>query len=899
MHIEQTFFSISQLIKRVLRSDRGKLHIEMIVKKVGTESLCFNIEKKLTNLVYFSVIECLVNEYQNEKNENELIGETVEQRTEYFLSSRTTPEYLEVFFKKYPVLKMQLIRKIEDYQDYVLEILTNYSKNKNNLNQLYGISLGKVNDISLSLGDKHDGKTVSIVSCENMEIVYKPRKLDTDLLVYELVDLVDNLNDVRINIRRPLILNGKNYSWQEYIKPESCNNFQGVERYYKRAGMYLAIFFILGATDLHYENLIASGEHPMFIDLETISYGKQNESVRNYQFKTYETSVLSTALLPMNTNNGIFDVNLSGLFTKNQQSKSIINSVLSTHDEYDWVYINQPFDFLPTANLVTLNDKVVNVELVLPILKSSFSNSLKVIQDHKKLFFETMYNNLSSEMQIRQLIRPTRVYGKFLEFSTSPKYLTSFNAQENLFDILFSKFEIGEHGYLRVEEEIAKMKEGYIPSFYSHPNEKHLYSNGKVICENYYMSSFVSFFEEKLNLLTNDVILYQERFIEFSTASLHSSSELMTLNNNFEEHFIDKSQIDELLHDYLSYQSKFFINLTQDEVDYFSLFAAGEIYTLANGSYGLYDTGGLIVLLFSSDKYRQVALKMYNNLLARLKFEMEIDEKSDMSPSIFTGIGGMMYLSLFLYKHTLKQSYLDDFYFTLTAVYELVQVSEKGNYFDYISGIAGIIHFLANAKENFPNIDLGDIYILINILFDDYMMIQDIGLAHGKAGLGVGLASAYAITNDKDIFEKALIIRDELVEFLLLSNLDSSWCKGSSGILMGIKMLEDKLDDHAMADFRELESRMFNEANEMGQLCLCHGSFGVLDVLYSMKDENEKNDFGKQLLDKFDLPDIRKTKWMKGMDSIYDSFMIGATGVLYTMKRLQGSDLPSITCLEF
>ena len=36
-----------------------------------------------------------------------------------------------------------------------------------------------------------------------------------------------------------------------------------------RSGVWLAVFDALGTSDLHYENMIASGEHPMFIDLET------------------------------------------------------------------------------------------------------------------------------------------------------------------------------------------------------------------------------------------------------------------------------------------------------------------------------------------------------------------------------------------------------------------------------------------------------------------------------------------------------------------------------------------------------------------------------------------------------------------------------------------------------
>ena len=42
-------------------------------------------------------------------------------------------------------------------------------------------------------------------------------------------------------------------------------------RFYRRQGALLALLYALEATDFHAENLIASGEFPVLIDLETFS----------------------------------------------------------------------------------------------------------------------------------------------------------------------------------------------------------------------------------------------------------------------------------------------------------------------------------------------------------------------------------------------------------------------------------------------------------------------------------------------------------------------------------------------------------------------------------------------------------------------------------------------------
>ena len=44
----------------------------------------------------------------------------------------------------------------------------------------------------------------------------------------------------------------------------------GCKRFFRRAGAWLALFHCFAASDMHQENMIAAGDHPVPIDLETI-----------------------------------------------------------------------------------------------------------------------------------------------------------------------------------------------------------------------------------------------------------------------------------------------------------------------------------------------------------------------------------------------------------------------------------------------------------------------------------------------------------------------------------------------------------------------------------------------------------------------------------------------------
>ena len=66
------------------------------------------------------------------------------------------------------------------------------------------------------------------------------------------------------------MLNRDGYGWVEYVEYQPCSDETAVERFYQRAGMLLCSIYVLRGNDCHHENLIASGEHLVLIDMETL-----------------------------------------------------------------------------------------------------------------------------------------------------------------------------------------------------------------------------------------------------------------------------------------------------------------------------------------------------------------------------------------------------------------------------------------------------------------------------------------------------------------------------------------------------------------------------------------------------------------------------------------------------
>ena len=157
------------------------------------------------------------------------------------------------------------------------------------------------------LGDLHNGghSMHTVVFSDGTRIVYKPKDLRVNVA---LCALVDRLNRAAppLELRAVRALARDGYGWTEFIEHTPCTDEQGVERYFARAGAWLALSYCLAAGDMHQENIIAAGEHPVLIDVETLlqpamgepaDQGPESQAFHD-ALKIVADSVMSVGMLP-------------------------------------------------------------------------------------------------------------------------------------------------------------------------------------------------------------------------------------------------------------------------------------------------------------------------------------------------------------------------------------------------------------------------------------------------------------------------------------------------------------------------------------------------------------------------------------------------------------------------
>jgi class II lanthipeptide synthase len=153
-----------------------------------------------------------------------------------------------------------------------------------------GRPCGRVLEARSGLSDPHDGgRTVAVVRfASGLRVVYKPRPLGLEAAFHRFVTWW-NRQAGGPALFAPRSLDRGAYGLMEFVAHEGCADRAAAGRYWERAGALLAVALLLDATDLHCGNVIAHGEHPVLVDLETLLQPR---------WPGEERSLLDTGLVP-------------------------------------------------------------------------------------------------------------------------------------------------------------------------------------------------------------------------------------------------------------------------------------------------------------------------------------------------------------------------------------------------------------------------------------------------------------------------------------------------------------------------------------------------------------------------------------------------------------------------
>lgn len=367
----------------------------------------------------------------------------------------------------YPVLERWMDGAVARWLENVARLLTRFEADKPDLAALIGKRADEIGleGIRFGLGDSHrGGKSVAQLQLSGgVKLLYKPRSLAIDAHFSEL--LTDIGRNLPFDFKLPRQVMKQGYGWVEFIQYAGCTDSDEIDLYYRRLGALLAILYTLGATDFHYENIIAHGAQPVLIDLETF-FRPRTPILGTETNEDNESSVLRTGLLPQRLviGDGEGGSDISGVSDAEGQDAPVERLVLEQDENGEFVFRRARGQLLGAQNVPMLNgEKVALTAAHGRMIKQGFTLSYRYLASNKTALSEALETFADDE--IRVIFRGTLYYSHLLDESRHPALLLSEENVARHFGAIRESSKDFAVGALLVEDEIAILQRRDVPLF--------------------------------------------------------------------------------------------------------------------------------------------------------------------------------------------------------------------------------------------------------------------------------------------------------------------------------------------------------------------------------------------------------------------------------------------------
>jgi type 2 lantibiotic biosynthesis protein LanM len=343
---------------------------------------------------------------------------------------------LLAFFEEYPVLARLVGTATHLWVEAHLELLQRLAADWPALQRTFGGdgALGQVMAAQPSLSDPHRGRrsVVALTFASGRQVVYKPKDLGTEEAYHRLLAWL-NARGAPLPFRVVEVLNRTTHGWVEFVEHLPCGDQEEARRYYRRAGMLLCLVYALEGTDCHGENLIASGEHPVLVDLETLLHHRAREEDQGdgaaaslLAYEQLNHSVLRTGLLPSweVRADGRVAVDVSGLGADAEQETAFRAPRWRAINTDRMALEPVPSVLRPGPSVPRLDGVPLRLDAYGDDVLTGFRQMYRFLVDQREaLLAPDSPLQALARQRVRFLHRPTRVYGLLQHKLLDPAFL--------------------------------------------------------------------------------------------------------------------------------------------------------------------------------------------------------------------------------------------------------------------------------------------------------------------------------------------------------------------------------------------------------------------------------------------------------------------------------------------
>lgn len=837
-------------------------------------NITYNLPKRIKQIY----LRILVQDIHRLKEDNRLRGNNSEEEYEdyrqRFLKDRS---YVHKLCEGYPEMKRLLFLQIERLVQLFWDIEAAVSKDKEHLVKDFcsGQDFGRIQKVECGFSDSHNGgKAVAKVKLDNgYTLIYKPHSLGKELLFQEVYGHF--LEYAGLENNKIQMLDCGSYGWQAYVRQQECHSIQEVERYFQRLGILLFLCYLMNANDIHQENIIASGEYPFLLDLETFPGCRRQIHIQNAEQKVRESinsSVLCTGLLPVLMWGGSGEGIIVSALHRGQKELTPFRLPVACQLGSSEIHIEyQQKELTAGSSLPVYKGRDVNSADYEANLVKGFTAAYRFMLEDKEQL-EKMLESFF-EYKSRVLLRHTQQYSMFLQTSLYPEFLES-GTKRRLFLHVLEKQRMPEKINLYEKSSLRQMD---IPIFYVIGKDRSLYTGDDVQIPEFYQKSAYELWKEKMDRLGEGDLEMQLRFIKLSMALLEKEPVQGRKCITKKGASVPKAEqvvrkiADEICRTAFMYEPI-------EDISWSGLrFFEEKSWSIVPLGIYLYDgLGGAAVFLATVvKKYQSLQYQRSWRLVAKKLFDyteqvLKGERKTESNHSgAFVGEGSLVYTYLLLYRITEDVTFLE---YAKKHVLIVEQVAEKDESPDLLSGLAGAIVVICKLYQEEKDQRYLEMAVRWGEKLWERAQKQEIGygipifpeerplagMAHGNSGYVRAYACLLELTGDKDYVRRIKLLLDyedslycmENGNWIDLRNKEkketsmNAWCHGAAGILLSrLKLREIRVfreDNQVKQDIAHC-LKAFDTCEPPKSSCLCHGLAGQYQILrYYLKQNSDE-----------------------------------------------------------
>lgn len=724
--------------------------------------------------------------------------------------------------------------------------------------ELFGGPIVRFTSLDLGKSDYHaGGRSVAIVGVALESgpdaFVYKPRCLSSEVAMQGLLERLTADGVISFAPHRVMARDGYGYEQRIPADRNHVRSRAGAVSIYEELGGFLGIFYVLGGSDLHYENVMVADGHAFVCDCETILGvvpPGQQPAVGTVLDSVYRTALLEWPLRPT----ADIMLRLSGCaggesydipFTQPRLQEGPTLAV--RHETGIRVEQDAP-------NRVYLDGEILEPGDFEDAIVRGFSRVHEWFQHDAARAIRCVWE-LFGDTSVRYVARNTQIYTQLLIGSRHPRCLMEPLEVDLVFERLNEDPRRWDTSGLAAASEVRSLWQLDVPIFSAPAAGTELLHDHTEAIAVALERSPLSFTTDRLRNLSTDDRVQQVGYISasLSRAELHSPSFVATA--------LDYARlVGDELHRLLEDPSRpvaWSYQATAAEADYIQS-------SLHYGSAGVALFLAYLDSIEPDEKLRRAAQRAMAHALSC----------APAGIGAFDGLAGMIYVLTHLHHLWGGPAWLE---LAVNRSRQLDELIEADRTFDVLSGSAGVIpvmlglasvsgeglhtahrcarHLLRHAERT----ELGLSWPPEHL---DVAMANMTGFAHGAAGIGWALIALGASTGREDYVEAGKSafayeashfdhdqqnwydLRTSILEMTKgRRHFGNAWCNGAAGI--GLSRLDswailNKTDDQLLRETYLALSATLRNFAELGNDTLCHGRSGNAELFLRfarVKDE--------------------------------------------------------------